>query len=77
MNSYLKKETMSSKHVPKDNTYVHTFACTFPTKPQIAAEVLYEEYPEQAVELAKEIFLKTQFISLDVARIILDKVSAT
>jgi len=46
---------MTSKHVPKDNTYVHTLACTFKASPKIAAEVLYEEYPKQAVELAKEI----------------------
>jgi len=45
----------TSKHVPKDNTYVHTFACTFPSRPQIAAEVLFEEYPKQSIELAKVI----------------------
>jgi hypothetical protein len=46
---------MTSKHVPHDNTYVHTFACTFKAKPKVAAEILYEEYREQSVELAKEI----------------------
>jgi len=65
----------TSKHVPKDNTYVHTFACTFPSRPQIAAEVLFEEYPEQAVELAKVIFSQCQFLSIEAAEHIIGQIS--